>query len=210
MHSVNKENLIAELKFQGINDQRILHAINQVDRSQFVPDISKGIAYLNRPLSIGEEQTISQPYIVALSMELLDLDPCDRVLEIGTGSGYQAAILSHLCKTVYSIEIIPGLYEKSRNLLNELGYKNVHVRFGDGIEGWPEEAPFDKIVLAAAAPLHPEKLFEQLKMDGIMVAPVGEDRQSLIRYTKTIDGIKSENIARVLFVPMTGAIRENL
>lgn len=210
MFEPDKESLIRELRHQGIKNKAVLQAIKEVDRSRFVPSMSKRIAFLNRPLAIGEEQTISQPYVVALITELLDVKETDRVLEIGTGSGYQAAILAHLAKEVYSIEIIPSLGEKSARLLQELNYSNVFTRIDDGSGGWPEKAPFDKIVISAAAPKVPTALLDQLKEDGLLVAPLGDARQRLVKVTKTPDGLKQESVLPVMFVPMTGEIRSDL
>lgn len=205
----NKESLLKELRHQGIKDKNVLEAISDVDRAEFVPSMSKRVAYLNRPLAIGEEQTISQPYVVALITELLNVTEDDRILEVGTGSGYQAAVLAHLAKEVYSIEIISSLGEKSAKLLKDLNYSNVFTKIGDGSSGWPEKAPFDKIVISAAAPKVPPLLLEQLKEGGILVAPLGDERQALVKTTKTSSGLKQERIIPVMFVPMTGEIRSD-
>lgn len=207
MFESSTESLIRELRHQGIRSKAVLEAIKDVDRSQFVPSPSKRVAFLNRPLAIGEEQTISQPYVVALITELLDIKSTDKVLEIGTGSGYQAAVLAHLAREVYSIEIISSLGEKSSKLLKDLNYSNVFTRIGDGSGGWPEEAPFDKVVISAAAPKIPPPLIDQLKEGGVLVTPLGDVRQTLVKITKTRTGLKQENIIPVMFVPMTGQVR---
>ncbi|MEE2775212.1 MAG: protein-L-isoaspartate(D-aspartate) O-methyltransferase, partial [Acidobacteriota bacterium] len=161
-------------------------------------------AYADHPLSIGHAQTISQPYIVALMSELLELDGSETVLEIGTGSGYQAAVLAELAARVFSIEIVDALAAGSRALLGSLGYANIQIRAGDGYHGWPEHAPFDAIILTAAPPEVPAPLFDQLAEGGRLVAPVGEDRQDLVRYRKVDGRIESEDVIPVRFVPMTG------
>lgn len=209
MFGADRESLIRELRHQGIKNKAVLQAINDVDRSQFVPSYSKRIAFLNRPLAIGEEQTISQPYVVALITELLDIRKTDRVLEVGTGSGYQAAVLAHLAKEVYSIEIISSLGEKSSKLLKDLEYSNVFTKIGDGSSGWRENAPFDKIVISAAAPKLPQPLLDQLKVGGILVTPLGDERQTLVKITKTEYGFEQESTIPVRFVPMTGQIRSD-
>jgi len=193
-----------QIRKRGVRHQGVLRAMRDVPRHLFVPEELRDQAYSDYPLSIGSGQTISQPYIVALMTELLDLDGDDRVLEIGTGSGYQAAILSQLTGKVYSIEILDTLAERARATLDQLGYSNVNVRTGDGYEGWPEEAPFDSIVVTAAPPEIPTKLLEQLKVGGKMVVPVGEylQVQDLLEITKTENGTKERRVAPVLFVPM--------
>ena len=178
-------------------------------RHKYVPKQLENRAYEDRPLPIGEAQTISQPYIVAFMTEALELTPDSRVLEIGTGSGYQAAVLAELAKEVYTIEIIESLGESSANLLKELGYKNIFVRIGDGYEGWPEFAPYDAIMVTAAPREIPQNLLEQLKEGGRLVIPVGTFAQELIRVTKTKTGFAQEKLLGVRFVPMTGAAQES-
>lgn len=179
-----------------------------VPRHLFVPGEIAQYAYLDRPLPIGNDQTISQPYMVAVMTELLDPKPGHRVLEVGTGSGYQAAILAGLVADVYTIEIVPPLARQAAKRLADLGYENVHVREGDGYLGWPEEAPFDSIIVTAGANHIPRPLLEQLKPGGVMVIPVGEPPMKLtlqvIRRGKTPDDIKIEHIMPVAFVPLTG------
>jgi protein-L-isoaspartate(D-aspartate) O-methyltransferase len=186
---------------------RVLDALRAVTRERFVPAAQRYAAYDNRPLPIGNGQTISQPYIVALSTELLDLSPDAVVLEIGTGSGYQAAVLAALVRRVYSIEIVEALGRSAAATLKAEGYDNVEVRIGDGYAGWPERAPFDAIVVTAAAPSVPEPLLAQLKPGGRMVIPVesGGFGQDLVLITKAIDGsVARKSVLPVRFVPFTG------
>jgi protein-L-isoaspartate(D-aspartate) O-methyltransferase len=188
-------------------DPRVMQVIGRVPREQFVPDYQKPHAYENRPLAIGHGQTISQPYIVALMTDLLSPEPQDRVLEIGTGSGYQAAILAELTERVYSIEIIEELGRQARERLARLGYANVSVRIADGYYGWASEAPFDGILVTAAASHIPAPLLEQLKPGGRMVIPIGGrfQVQQLMLIEKTEDGrITNRQLLPVRFVPLTG------
>ncbi len=201
-----RRQMVESLRAQGIKDPRVLEAMSLAPRHLFVPDAHRRSAYQDHPLPIGEGQTISQPYIVALMTELLQLKKGDRVLEIGTGSGYQAAVLSHMAREVYTIEILPSLAERARKVLAELGYRNVWVKIGDGYFGWEEKAPFDAIVVTAAIGKIPEPLWNQLREGGRLVMPLGTERQTqkLIRARK-IDGRQQlEEITAVLFVPMTG------
>jgi protein-L-isoaspartate(D-aspartate) O-methyltransferase len=187
-----------------LNDPRVAAAMGQVPRQRFV-DAPIEEAYRDRVLPIGHDQTISQPSVVARMTEALALDGSERVLEIGTGSGYQAAVLSALAREVFTIEIIPELGEMARARLASMGIANVHVRVGDGFAGWPEEGPFDRILLTAAPHDVPPALVEQLRGGGILIAPVGEDRvQRLVKLTKTASGVVREDLGRVRFVPMTG------
>lgn len=187
---------------RGINDEKLFQIMKRTPRHEFVPDIWKEHAYIDNPLPIGEGQTISQPYIVALMTELLALKGNEKVLEIGTGSGYQAAILSQLADTVYSIEIVETLANESKIKLKQLGFNNVIVKCGDGYKGWKEHAPFDCIIVTAAPPEIPQELVKQLKINGKMVIPVGSFFQELLLIEKTHDGIKKESITPVRFVPM--------
>lgn len=174
---------------RGVENAAVLDALRQVPRHLFIPESVRDQAYEDFPLPIGEGQTISQPYIVALMTQLADLGPEDKVLEIGTGSGYQAAVLSRLAREVYSIEILEPLGRRAAGTLQRLGYDNVHVRVGDGYGGWPEEAPFDAILVTAAAPDQPPPpLEEQLKVGGRMVIPVGKYFQDLVVLTRTPQG----------------------
>ena len=192
-----------QIKARGIKDLRVLNAMLKVKRHLFVPSNIRNLAYEDRPLPIGEGQTISQPYIVALMTELLALKGRERVLEIGTGSGYQAAILAELVKEVYTIEILEPLARQSEGLLKELNYKNVKVKFGDGFLGWPEFSPFDGIIVTCAPEKIPPPLLEQLAEGGRLVIPVGTYWQDLKLVRKIKGTIKEEDIVPVRFVPMT-------
>jgi protein-L-isoaspartate(D-aspartate) O-methyltransferase len=188
-------------------DRRVMDAVARVPRHEFVPEGYRDQAYENHPLPIGEGQTISQPYIVALMTDLLEPDPGDVVLEVGTGSGYQAAMLAELVQRVYSIEIIDSLAATAAQTLERLGYQNVTTKVGDGYRGWPEHAPFDGIIVTAAAPEIPPPLLDQLKRGGRMVIPVGSGfwGEQLMLVTKDEDGeIHRREILPVRFVPLTG------
>lgn len=188
-------------------DERVLQAMAAVPRHEFVPPRRRSQAYLNQPLPIGYGQTISQPYIVAVMTDLLSLQPDDVVFELGAGSGYQAAVLAELVEKVYSVEIIEALGERARATLQRLGYDNVQVRSGDGYYGWPDHAPFDAIVVTAAADHIPPPLVQQLKPGGRMVIPVGSKffTQQLVLVEKTEEGgVRTRNILPVRFVPLTG------
>jgi protein-L-isoaspartate(D-aspartate) O-methyltransferase len=199
----------AQVAGRGVRDPRVLAAMRDVPRHRFVPESEQPYAYQDRPLPIGHGQTISQPYIVALMSELADVKAGDTVLEVGTGSGYQAAVLAEMGAKVYSIEILEALARRSKATLEELGYgKKVEVRHGDGYAGWPEHAPFDAIVVTAAPPEIPEPLKEQLKVGGRLVIPVGKYLQSLLRLTRTEKGFREESVIPVRFVPMTGKAQE--
>jgi protein-L-isoaspartate(D-aspartate) O-methyltransferase len=187
---------------RGIQDSRVIKAISEVPRELFVPNELKSSAYEDSPLPIGYKQTISQPFIVAYMTESAQLDQTSRVLEIGTGCGYQAAILSKLCKEVYSIEVLKPLGEEAAVRLNKLGYKNIHLRIGDGYKGWPENSPFDAIIVTAAPEKVPQILINQLKEGGRLIIPIGMFVQELIRITRIKDKIKKENLMPVRFVPM--------
>lgn len=197
-----------QLARRDIVDQKVLKAMGKVKRHLFVPQRLAGRAYDDHPLPIGHKQTISQPYIVAFMTQAINPKPEHRVLEIGTGSGYQAAVLAELVKEVYTIEIVEPLGKEAAELLDSLGYRNIHPKIGDGYDGWPEHAPFDAIMLTAAPPKVPQPLLEQLKVGGVLVAPVGTHYQELKLYKKTQDGVVSEDILPVRFVPMTGKALE--
>ncbi|UCD70730.1 MAG: protein-L-isoaspartate(D-aspartate) O-methyltransferase [Syntrophobacterales bacterium] len=200
-----KEEMVeTQLRARGIKDEAVLNAMLKVDRHKFVPKEILHLAYADRPLPIGEGQTISQPYIVALMTELLELKSGDRVLEIGTGSGYQAAILVELADHVYTIEIIESLARSAERILKELGYRNVDLKIGDGYVGWEESAPFEAIIVTCAPPHIPQPLLDQLKEGGRLVIPVGEYYQELKKITRVKGQIKSQNVIPVVFVPMTG------
>ncbi|MBV8200881.1 MAG: protein-L-isoaspartate(D-aspartate) O-methyltransferase [Acidobacteria bacterium] len=194
-----------QIRARGVTSAPVLAAMEQVPRHLFVPSSERDQAYEDHPLPIGGGQTISQPYVVALMTALLELPPRSKVLEVGTGSGYQAAVLSRVAGQVYSIEIVPELGARARETLSRLGYANVEVRVGDGYRGWPEAAPFDGILLTAAPQAVPPPLVAQLKPGGRMVLPVGGFDQDLIVLTKNPDGtVKQEKVLPVRFVPMTG------
>jgi protein-L-isoaspartate(D-aspartate) O-methyltransferase len=194
-----------QLKGRGIKDQRVLDAFLEVPRHKFVEEYMKYKAYDDYPLSIGYGQTISQPYMVAIMTETLSPKPGETILEIGTGSGYQAAILSRLCSTVYTIERISALASRARKLLDELGYFNVHISVGDGTIGLPQHAPYDGIIVTAGAPHVPEALMAQLNEDGRLVIPIGDQSiQDLKRITKTKSGVKEESMGGCRFVKLIG------
>ena len=205
LHMVDRQ-----IKSRGIVDKSVLTAMGTVPREKFVPTDIRKMAYADRPLPIGRGQTISQPYIVALMTELVRPDKTKKVLEIGAGSGYAAAILSEVAGEVYTVEIDPDLAKSAGKLLKELGYNNVHVKEGDGFYGWPEKAPFDAILITCSAEKVPEKLFEQLKEGGRMVLPLGEELsvQTLVVIRKEDGKIKQEPVIPVRFVPMTGKVKE--
>jgi protein-L-isoaspartate(D-aspartate) O-methyltransferase len=203
-YSRQRRELIAELRSDGINSQNVLDAMLKVPRHEFVPASYRHQAYQNRPLPIGQDQTISQPYIVAYMTEAAEIASGEKVLEIGTGSGYQAAVLAELAKEVYTIEIIPQLADGARAVLNRLGYKNVEVRTGNGYLGWPEKAPFDAIVVTAAPDQVPQVLVEQLAVKGKMIVPVGTSFQQMTIISKTEAGVVERKTIPVAFVPMVG------
>jgi len=205
--AMRKEMVDEQIVRRGVRDRDVIQAMMSVPRHQFVPEKRVPMAYDDTPLSIGYGQTISQPYIVAYMTEILNLDEESIVLEIGTGSGYQAAILSCIVKKVYTIEIIPELAESASLRLEKLGYKNVSVKSGDGYYGWPEHTPFDAIIVTAAAGHIPPPLLKQLKKGGRMVIPVGGHFmiQSLVLVEKDNAGeITTQNLMSVCFVPLTG------
>jgi len=191
-----------QLIARGIRDEKVLKAIRKVRRHLFVPPAVRNQAYIDSPLPIGFGQTISQPYIVAYMTEAADLKGEERVLEIGTGSGYQAAVLAEIVKEVYTIEILKPLAETAAKRLSDLGYTNIKVRCGDGYLGWEEYAPFDVIIVTAAPDEVPERLLEQLKEGGRMIIPVGSFYQELYRITKIKGRIEKESLLPVRFVPM--------
>ncbi len=193
-----------QIKARGVSDPRVLEALARVERHRFVPEKLRVHAYDDGPLPIGRGQTISQPYIVAAMTDALDLEPGDSVLEVGTGSGYQAAVLSLLVERVYSIEIVEELGESAKELLSKRGYDNVEVIIGDGYAGLPEHAPFDAIIVTAAPSRVPPPLIEQLKPGARLVIPVGSYAQDLRVLQKTDEGVITTNLFPVRFVPMTG------
>ena len=211
MERLRERMVRTQIENRGIKNPAVLKAMRKVERHQFVPDSYTSRAYGDHPLPIGEGQTISQPYIVALMTEVLNLKESDKVLEIGTGSGYQAAILGELCDSIYTIEIVEVLGNRAANLLNTLGYENieVEVKVGDGYKGWPEYAPFDAIIVTCSPTQVPQPLQDQLAEGGRMVIPVGKrDAQELVLLTKQEGKLQQQHIIPVRFVPMvdsTGA-----
>jgi protein-L-isoaspartate(D-aspartate) O-methyltransferase len=200
-----RERMVSEqIAGRGIQDARVLAALSRVPRHELVPEDVRAHAYEDRPLPIGHGQTISQPFVVAYMTEQLRLRGNERVLEIGTGSGYQAAVLAEIAKEVFSIEIVAPLGERARADLERLGYRNVQVRIGDGYRGWPEQAPFDAIIVTAAPGHVPQPLIDQLALDGRLVLPVGGFDQELLRIERRADGIHEERLIDVRFVPMRG------
>ncbi len=191
-----------QLRDRSIRDERVLAAMAKVPRHQFIGSSWRDLAYSDRPLPIGHSQTISQPYIVAYMTATAEIAPEDKVLEIGTGCGYQAAILGEIAKEVYSIEIIPQLAEKARRTLGQLGYENIEVKTGDGYQGWTEHAPYDAIIVTAAPEHIPQPLIDQLAINGKMVIPVGKWYQDIVVLTKTKDRIVEERTLPVIFVQM--------
>ncbi len=191
-----------QLAVRGITDPKVLSAFLKVPRQRFVPDSFKDQTYEDHPIGIGYDQTISQPYIVAFMLESLDLQKGDRVLEIGTGTGYQTAILAELVSQVYSIEIVPELYRTASERLTTLGYSNIHLKCGNGRSGWPEQSPFDKIILSAATEEIPEALIRQVRENGLLTAPLGRLEQSLV-LGKKVNGILTlKHLVPVRFVPL--------
>ena len=193
-----------QLRQRGVASERVLDAMRRVPRHRFVPEAVRSDSYQDHPLPIGFGQTISQPYIVGFMSDALRLEPAHRVLEIGTGSGYQAAILGELVREVYTIEIIPALAGRARAVLEELGYRNIHVRAGNGYLGWPEAAPFDRIIVTAAPDEVPPALVAQLKPGGLMAIPVGDVVQELRILRRTPTAMETLATLPVRFVPMTG------
>ena len=203
--AAERERMVEEqIEAREVADPRVLAAMRSVPRHEFVPEGERVHAYEDRPLPIGQGQTISQPYIVAVMSELLHLRGTEKVLEVGTGSGYQAAVLSRLANEVYTIEIVAELAKRAEVDLRRLGFANVHVRAGDGYRGWPEHAPFDAIIVTAAPGHVPQPLVDQLAVGGRMVLPVGDVFQELVLVTRSEQGVRQERLLGVRFVPMTG------
>jgi len=204
-HAAARQAMVEGLRAEGITDERVLKVMLATPRHEFVPDAVRSRAYNDEPLSIGEDQTISAPYIVAFMTWKLEPKPTDVVLEIGTGSGYQAAVLSPLIKRVYTIEILEPLGKAAAARLKRLGYRNVSVRVGDGYRGWPAHAPFDKIIVTCAPAKPPQPLIDQLREGGLMVIPYGEgDVQNLYVLEKHEGQVVEKAVLPVRFVPMTG------
>jgi protein-L-isoaspartate(D-aspartate) O-methyltransferase len=207
-YKVKREQMVkSQIEARGIKNKDVLEAIKKVPRHEFVPENLKEFAYTDEPLSIGSGQTISQPYIVAYMTEILDLKKSDRILEIGTGSGYQAAILAELCDSVYTIEILPELSARAQEILQKLNYGNIYFKIGNGFYGWKEKSPFDAIIVTAAPEDVPQSLVEQLAEGGSMIIPVGDFFQELYLITKTKDGIEKRKTLPVRFVPLQGVPR---
>jgi protein-L-isoaspartate(D-aspartate) O-methyltransferase len=203
--AAERERMVTEqIAARGIRDERLLAALRKVPRHRFVPEAERPAAYADQPLPIAGGQTISQPYIVALMSELAQIAPGERVLEVGTGSGYQAAVLAELGAEVHSIEIVPELAESARKTLREVGYGAVDVITGDGYRGLPERAPFDAILVTAAPSHVPQPLIDQLAVGGRLVIPVGEGAQELRVLERTGAGVFGSSVESVMFVPMTG------
>lgn len=204
--ALRKRMVEEQLGRRDISDARVLEAMGTIPRELFVPPGQQSEAYTDGPLSIGYEQTISQPYIVASMTQALKIGPASRVLEIGTGSGYQTAVLCHICAHVYSVEIVPELHKQATTLLKKLGLGNVTARLGDGSAGWPEEAPFDGILVAAATPKVPPALLEQLGLAGRLIIPIcrSGDHQELKLFQRLPHGIETRTLYDVRFVPLRG------
>ena len=194
-----------QIAARGIKESRVLSAFLKVERHRFIPENSRRSAYADHPVPIGEGQTISQPYIVALMTECLNLNGNERILEIGTGSGYQTAILAELSKEIYSVERIPFLAERAKSVLGELGYTNIKIKVDDGTLGWQEEAPFDRIIITAASRRIPSPLIEQLKEGGRLLIPLGESFSQVLTIAQKQDGkIITSNVCGCVFVPLIG------
>ncbi len=197
-----------QIMTRGVEDTLVLNAMRKVERHLYVPEPYRSYAYHDEPLPIGHDQTISQPYIVAYMTEALGLKGGEKVLEIGTGSGYQAAVLAEIAGEVYTIEIVEPLAKQASAVLQAEGYDNIFCRYGDGYQGWPEKAPFDAIIVTAAPPRIPEPLIKQLKEGGRMIVPVGTYFQELVLLTKENGEISRKQLIPVRFVPMTGEIQK--
>jgi protein-L-isoaspartate(D-aspartate) O-methyltransferase len=207
--SFHRQSMVKEqIVRRGVDNPEVVRAMGEVPRHAFVPEYLRNQAYVDGPLAIGSGQTISQPYIVALMTELLELDGDEKVLEIGTGSGYQSAVLARVAREVYTVEIREELGSQAEERLASLGYDNIHLRIGDGYQGWPEEAPFDGIMVTAAPATVPQPLIDQLKEGGKLVIPVGDFFQDLLVITKTTDGVEQREIIPVRFVPMIGEVED--
>jgi protein-L-isoaspartate(D-aspartate) O-methyltransferase len=191
-----------QIESRGIVDPKVLDAMRKVPRHIFLPEFERGSSYYDGPLPIGHGQTISQPYIVAYMTELLELSGTEKVLELGTGCGYQTSVLAEIAREVYTIEVIESLGKNARTLLTETcGYKNIFFKFANGKNGWEDYAPFDRIIITAAPAIFPENLFDQLSDTGIAVAPVGDYFQRMVKYRKTGNKIESQALIGVSFVP---------
>ena len=208
MEELRAAMVASQIEAQGISDPRVLRAMRIVKRDAFVPFELRAHAYEDRPLPIGEGQTISQPYIVGLMTELARVKEGAKVLEVGTGSGYQAAVLAEMGAEVYTIEIIPSLAARAKAASERAGYDTLHYRVGDGYAGWPEAAPFDAVIVTAAPGHVPQPLIDQLKVGGLLIIPVGTSTQYLEVITRTATGSERQEVAPVRFVPMTGKAQQ--
>jgi len=206
--AAQRRTMVDELRRRGVTRTDVLAAMEQVPRHLFVPDDVRAQAYSDQPLPLGGGRSVYQPYVVALMTSLLELKRGDKVLEVGTGSGYHAAVLSRIAREVYSIEIVETVASQASKKLSVLGYHNVAVKVGDGYQGWPDKAPFDAILLSAAPPHIPKPLLNQLRVGGRMVVPVGGFFQDLQVITKVADGLETRNIIPVRLAPMTGRVRD--
>lgn len=206
--AAQRRSMVEKLRQRGKIQPEVLEAMEKVPRHLFVPDAVRAKAYNDEPLAIGADRTIYQPYVVGLMTSLLDLQKGDKVLEVGTGTGYHAAVLSRLAREIYSVEIVAPVASQAQQRLRALGYHNVAVRSGDGYQGWADKAPFDAILLSAAPPHIPQPLIDQLRVGGRMVVPVGGFLQDLLVITKTADGITKRTVIPVRLTPMTGKVRD--
>jgi len=207
LESARERMVLEQLERRGIKDPRVLVAMRTVARHRFLPAELHDHAYDDGPLPIGDSQTISQPYMVALMSEVAELTGAEKVLEVGTGSGYQTAVLASLARTVYSVELNPHLHDRARVILNSMGLRNVHLRAGDGSDGWPEEAPFDVVMVTAAMPGIALPLLHQLTPKGRLIAPIGEDElQTLVRISQKTGHWSEEYFGECRFVKMTGKL----
>jgi protein-L-isoaspartate(D-aspartate) O-methyltransferase len=200
--------MVERLRQRGITQPEVLASMEKVPRHLFVPESLRSQAYADEVLPLGSGRTIYEPHVVALMTSLLDLQKGDKVLEVGTGSGYHAAVLARLAREVYSVEIVPPVASQARQRLQALGYNNIEIRVGDGYQGWAEKAPFDAILLAVAPPHIPKPLIDQLRVGGRMVVPVGGLLQDLLVITKTADGLEKRTVIPVKLSPMTGKVRD--
>lgn len=206
--SAQRRSMVERLRQRGITQPEVLAAMEKVPRHLFVPESVRSQAYADEVLSLGSGRTIYEPHVVALMTSLLDLQKGDKVLEVGTGTGYHAAVLARLAREVYSVEIVPPVASQARQRLQALGYHNIEIRVGDGYQGWGEKGPFDAILLSAAPPHIPQPLIDQLRLGGRMVVPVGGLLQDLLVITKTSDGLQKRTVIPVKLAPMTGKVRD--
>ena len=206
--AAQRRSMVEKLRQRGKIQPEVLEAMEKVPRHLFVPDAVRAQAYQDQPLALGAGRSIYQPYVVALMTSLLHLEKGDKVLEVGTGTGYHAAVLSRMAREVYSVEIVPPVASQARQRLQVMGFQNVEIRVGDGYQGWLEKGPFDAILLSAAPPHIPQPLIEQLRIGGRMVVPVGGFLQDLLVITKTADGLEKRTVIPVRLTPMTGKVRD--